>query len=299
MMLTRRHALALGASAAATLALPIQAAKRPDSRIRGVQIGVITYSYRELADQSAAAILSDCVGSGISAIELMGTVAESYAGLPPSREAARSWRASAPMERFESLRQLYARSGVRIYAFKPSVFGADNSEAEIDYGMRAALALGANQVTAELPQDLGLARRLGEAARAHGLLAAYHAHTQASPTAWDDALAASEGNAINLDLGHFVAAGDYDAVGFVDSHHSRIASMHLKDRRTKAHGGDNLPWGQGDTPIASVLRRMRDRHYGFPAAIELEYSVPANSNPVAEVAKCLNYCRQALQTVEG
>jgi len=57
---------------------------RPNSLIEGVQIGVITYSYRSMVDQSAEATLKYVVDSGISAIELMGGPVESFAGAPSS-----------------------------------------------------------------------------------------------------------------------------------------------------------------------------------------------------------------------
>jgi hypothetical protein len=47
-------------------------AAKPDSKIKGVQIGTITYSYGSMHDQSAEATLGYVVDSGISAIELMG-----------------------------------------------------------------------------------------------------------------------------------------------------------------------------------------------------------------------------------
>jgi sugar phosphate isomerase/epimerase len=299
MRISRRRFLAAAASSAALgmRAGATAPAARPDSRVRGVQIGVITYSFRELPDQSAAAMLRYCLECGISAIELMGEPAEAYAGLPAEareRPQIAAWREHAGMEKFAQLRRMYNAAGVRIYAFKPSAFEPGASNAEVDYGMRAARALGASHVTSELPEDIGLAQRLGDAAAAHGLRMAYHAHTQATPTAWDAALAASRGNAINLDLGHFTAAGDFDGVAFVRRHQARIASMHLKDRRTKTRGGENVPWGEGDTPLAQVLRLMRDQHYAFPATIELEYPVPAGSDAVREVSRCLAFCREAL-----
>jgi hypothetical protein len=55
---------------------------RPDSVIDGVTIGVITYSYRSMPDQSAEGTLKYVVDSGISAIELMGGPVESFAGAP-------------------------------------------------------------------------------------------------------------------------------------------------------------------------------------------------------------------------
>jgi hypothetical protein len=39
---------------------------------------------------------------------------------------------------------------------------------------------------------------------------------------------------------------------------------------------------------------MRKNKWAFPASIELEYQIPEGSDAVKEVAKCLQYCRQAL-----
>jgi sugar phosphate isomerase/epimerase len=55
---------------------------KPNSLINGVQIGTITYSYREMVDQSAEATLKYILDSGISAVELMGGPAETFAGIP-------------------------------------------------------------------------------------------------------------------------------------------------------------------------------------------------------------------------
>src|SRR3954467_14024373 len=57
---------------------------KPNSVFNGVQIGTITYSYRNMPDQSAEAVLKYVLDSGISAIELMGGPVESFAGAPPS-----------------------------------------------------------------------------------------------------------------------------------------------------------------------------------------------------------------------
>ncbi len=78
MLYTRRDfgKIALAAGAAGTLA-----ARKPDSKFGGVQIGVITYSFRALPG-SAEETLKYCVECGISGIELMSNVAESYAGAP-------------------------------------------------------------------------------------------------------------------------------------------------------------------------------------------------------------------------
>src|SRR5712692_3576293 len=56
---------------------------KPNSNFKGVQIGAITYSFRQLPS-TADDILKYCVELGINSIELLGDVAESYAGAPSS-----------------------------------------------------------------------------------------------------------------------------------------------------------------------------------------------------------------------
>lgn len=305
---------------------------KPNSVINGVQIGVITYSFREMPDQSAEATLQYVLDSGISAIELMGGPAESFAGAPKNtvdmrtifplmrkrrenqtltedeqkilaeadaktkayREEVSKWRMSAPMDKFEKVRKMYNQAGITIYGFKPDAFGMQATDADIDYGMRAAKALGANQVTLEHPANDAHTLRLGKMAEKHGIRVGYHGHEQQTPTFWDTALAQSPANAMNFDLGHYVAAGQPDPLALIRQKHDRISSMHIKDRQDPAHGKGNLPWGQGNTPLTQVLGLMREQKYTFPAAIELEYQIPQGSNSVAEVKKCLEYCRRVL-----
>ncbi len=305
---------------------------KPNSLINGVQIGTITYSFRTMADQSAEATLQYVLDSGINAIELMGGPAELFAGMPKNsvdmrtvfplmrkrrekqeltadeqkilteadtqmkayREEVVKWRLSAPMNKFEQVRKLYNQAGVQIYGFKPDAFEIKSTDAEIEYGLRAAKLLGANQVTVEHPANDAQTLRLGTMAAKQGLRVGYHGHEQQTPTFWDTALAQSPGNAINFDLGHYVAANQPDPLAFIKQKHDRIASMHIKDRQTAEHGKGNLAWGQGDTPLLPVLKLMRDQKYTFPAVVELEYQVPTGSNAVAEVKKCVDFCRNAL-----
>jgi sugar phosphate isomerase/epimerase len=70
--------------------------------------------------------------------------------------------------------------------------------------------------------------------------------------------------------------------------------MHLKDKKYGTNGGANLPWGQGDTPLVEILQLMKKEKYQFPAVIELEYPVPEGSDPMAEIAKCVEFCKEAL-----
>jgi len=84
MILTRRDFGKLAVAAIPAAAFPaasLLAQAKPNSRFGGVQIGVITYSFRGLPE-SAEETLKYCVDCGVNAIELMSNVAERYAGAP-------------------------------------------------------------------------------------------------------------------------------------------------------------------------------------------------------------------------
>ena len=53
------------------------------------------------------------------------------------------------------------------------------------------------------------------------------------------------------------------------------------------HLGPAVPFGEGDTPIVEVLRLIRDNHWTMQATIEFEYKVPAGSDRMTEIAKCV------------
>jgi sugar phosphate isomerase/epimerase len=167
------------------------------------------------------------------------------------------------------------------------------SDAELEYMFNVAEALGCTHTTLELTDDVAQLERIGAFAEKKKIYAAYHTHLQGSMTAFDAAFAASKGNMANVDLGHFVAAGG-DPIDFLTKFHDRIASFHLKDRTTPAHGQKNLPWGTGDTPLRTLLQTVKKNKWTMPATIEVEYDVPQGSDAVKEVKKCLEYCRDAL-----
>jgi len=299
------------------LAGALRAQARPDSLINGVQIGVITYSYRSMPDQSAEAVLRYIVESGISAVELMGGPIESYAGAPamtrppggpgpgrapltPEQQAERqahaaalkTWRLSQSMDTFKALRRMYNDAGVTIYATK--MLAGNMSDEEYEYVFDVAEAMGAHHTTLELPTDTATLARIGAFAMKCKVYAGYHTHLQGNLTAFDEAFALSPGNMANIDFGHYVAAGSGDPVVFLEKFHDRICSFHLKDRRTPENGQANVPWGTGDTPIARILQSVRRNGYTMPATIELEYDIPEGSDAVAEVRRCVEFCRGLL-----
>lgn len=296
---------------------------KPDSKIKGVQIGVITYSFRSLPSEPDK-LLQYCLDSGISAIELMGDSVEDYAGkpanpvkLPPRvpgqpmkltdeqkaqmaayQKQVAEWRASVSMDKFKAVRKMFKKAGVTIYAFKPNALNANNTDAEIEYALKAAKALGAKSVTVELPNSEAQTKRLGDLASKHQVYVGYHAHLQATDTLWDVALSQSPYNSMNLDCGHYIAAGGKNTketlLALIEAKHDRITTMHIKDRKTKENGGENQVWGQGNTPIKEILSLLRDKKYNIPATIELEYDIPKDSDAVKETKKCLEYAKKML-----
>ena len=82
---------------------------------------------------------------------------------------------------------------------------------------------------------------------------------------------------------------------FLEKHHDRISSFHLKDRTTPANCSLNLPFGTGETPIKEILQMVKKNKWNIPASIELEYNIPEGSDAVKETRKCIEYCRAALK----
>jgi sugar phosphate isomerase/epimerase len=191
---------------------------------------------------------------------------------------------------------MYNDAGVSIYAVKDVRMGSDE---ELEYTFAVAQALGANHITLELPQGPSgeaTLKRLGEWGVRKKINVAYHTHLQGSMTAFDRAFAISPANMANVDLGHMVAGGNRGGtpIDFLNKHHARISSFHLKDRTLPQNCALNLPLGQGETPIREILQLMKKNQWKFPASIELEYPIPQGSDAVQEVRKCVEYCRQAL-----
>ena len=300
------------------------------STINGVQLGVISYSFRELADQSAEAILQYIKECGVNGVELMGETAESFLGSPENKidnkvfkvlsrkkkitEEERKhladlilqkesydkdyeqWRKKVSIADYARLRKMYNDAGVSIYAFKPNyLLSKGNSDANINYAMQAGKFLGASHVTIELPRKPEHSLKLGQLAEKNGIYIAYHGHEQQNPTWWDTALSQSPNNAINLDLGHYVAAGNPDPMRLIKDKQQHILSMHIKDRKNPANGKKNMPFGRGDTPVKEALQLMRDQKYTFPATIEYEYKTPAGSSIINEIKKSVTYCKDALE----
>jgi len=196
------------------------------------------------------------------------------------------------MDRFKALRKMYNDADVNIHIVKFGDIGNPGMpDEQIEYYFQVAKALGAKGITRELSDEA--AKRLGPIADKHEIMIGFHNHTQLTPTTYDgEILSHGKYLGINLDIGHYVAGTNYSPIPLIEKFQDRILSLHIKDR--KVNNGPNMPFGQGDTPVALVLQYMKRNQLTFPADIELEYKVPEGSDAVKEVMKCVQFCKEAL-----
>jgi sugar phosphate isomerase/epimerase len=274
---------------------------RPNSKVAGVQIGLnVPYSFGN-NNMPASEVLDKCLELGVSAVEIrsqpiegaMGWVAPAAArGQGASQAVAgqlREWRRTADLAKAQAFRKQWADAGIALEILKfDGIYAFDDQE--LDYAFALAKAIGARAISCEI--DAKGTARVGQFADKHQLMVGYHGHAETTPAHWEAAFAQARHNGANLDLGHFVAGNNTSPVPFLTEHHDRITHVHVKDR--KLNGGPNMPFGQGDTPVAEVLRLLRDRKWDIQATIEFEYPVPEGSTRMAEIAKSVAFCRQAL-----
>ncbi len=294
------------------------AVERPNSNFGGVQIGAITYSWRSMPS-APEDIVRYCIQAGISSIELMGNVAEEYAGIPrgparPSRgtaqteeqmaaykkaaaeaaEEQRKWRISLPMNKYENLRKLFNDAGIAIHIakFSPATW----TDEEIDYSFNAARALGAKGVCNEIGD--AACKRLAPFAEKHKMYAIFHQHFQpAEPGfSFEKFLAYSPAIMLNFDAGHYFGCTGLHPNEIIERLHDRIISLHVKDKTgpKSTPPNANRVWGKGEMPLADVLRLIQKQRWPIHCDIELEYEIPPDSDAAKEVKKCVEYAKAIL-----
>jgi sugar phosphate isomerase/epimerase len=297
--LSRRewHGLVLGGLASGLLPRPAFAAAKIDSKVKGVQLGAQSYSFR---DRPLEGVIEGMKAVGLGEIELWSGHVEprvdsrnlDEAGRKKARDDARKFRLDTPLSHFHAIGDKFKAAGIDLYAYNYS-FRDDYTEAEIERGFEMAKALGAKVLTASSNQNT--TPRIDAAAKKHKMRVGLHNHSRIDPNEWataadfEKAMAgSSEYICVNLDIGHFTAANQ-DAVAFLQKHHGRIVTLHIKDR--KRNEGETVPFGQGDAPIKEVLGLLSRNKWAIPANIEYEYK---GEDTVAEVRRCVEYCKAAL-----
>lgn len=291
-MFTRREFSRLAVAAPAFAAMA-SAQKKINSTVAGVMLGAQSYSFREKPfDQMVQAF----VDTGLGECELFAPHIEPAfreGDAAQRRTKLREWRLSVSLDEFRAARRKFDAAGVNLYAYNYS-FKDDFTDDEIERGFEFAKALGVGVITASA--TVTSARRVVPFAEKHKIVVAYHNHDDinnpnefAKPESFATATAMSKMFMINLDIGHFTAA-NYDAAGYLRENRGKIVVLHIKDRRKNR--GPNTPWGEGDTPIKEVLQMLKWEKWPIRAMVEYEYRGAGDS--VAEVRKCVDYCKAAL-----
>lgn len=266
---------------------------------QGVIIGVQTYSFRDRNLDEAIEAMSKL---GIKSCELwQGHVEPAEfqwkAGSTPEETKAKQaglekWSAALNMDEIKKLREKIEKAGIKIQAYNGSI--KDNaSDASIDTTFRIAQALGTDLLTTS--STVSVMKRVDVYAQKYKIRVGMHNHDHfenpnemASPDSFERGMAGNSNYiGINLDIGHFTAANQ-DPLSYIREHHQKIYCIHLKDR--KRNHGIRTPFGQGDTPIAEILKLIRDNNWPIPANIEYEYKGDA----VTEVKNSLDYCNKVL-----
>ena len=284
-----------------------------NSTIGGVQIGAITYSFRALPVED---VLKAYTTIGLGEMELMSNHCEALAGAPsgrggggrrgqpmtPEQQAARDaavkaladFRKNATEATFAPVRKRIGDMGVDLKLLCYNMNVDRTTDDEIEYAFMMAKWLGVDAISTST--QVSMAKRLAPFADRHKMMVGFHGHANtqdknevATPESFDEVMAASKYHGANLDIGHYTEAG-YDPVAFIEKNHGRITNLHLKDKKKAVNGGQNGPWGTGDTPIQECLKLLQKNKWNIPANIEFEYE----GDPVTEVTKCLQLCREYL-----
>ena len=293
---------------------PAAAAAKINSRINGVQIGAITYSFRSMPAED---IVKAYVDIGLGEMELMSNHAEQLAGAPAGRgggggrrgtpltpeqqaerdaaiKALRDWRMAATEATFAPVRKKIGDAGIELKILCYNMNVKTTEDAEIEYAFRMAKALAVDAISTST--QVSMAKRLAPFADKHKMRVGFHGHANttnpdevATPESFETVMAASKYLGANLDVGHYTEAG-YDPIPFLQKHHERVTNLHLKDMKKASNGGGYTPFGQGDAPLKDVLKLVQKNKWNIPVNIEFEYQ----GDPKVEVPKCLAYVKEAL-----
>lgn len=253
-------------------------AQAPSSRFGGIQIGCMTWSFRE---QPISAALNNIVKIGFSSVELWSGHLDPFKS---SDSEIVSWR------------KRFADAGVKITSYFVT-FDEKASDAQINRNFQAGRLLGVSVLSSNVAKSL--LPRISEACRKHRMYVGLHNEVYGRPMP-NQVQFPSDYAAVfrkyprwigaTLDVGHLYAAG-YDPVQFIRKYQARIVSIHLKDENRVLPHYTDFPFGKGPTPLVPILHTLQQIHFKYPANIEWGVQ---GMNPVAGVAAALAYVKRAL-----
>ncbi|MFY9610647.1 MAG: sugar phosphate isomerase/epimerase [Blastocatellia bacterium] len=248
----------------------------------GIQVGVQSYTFRTF---SVDKMIEAMVSIGLSSIELWD------GHLNPMKASEAD---------FMTTRKKFDGAGIRVNAYCVN-FPITATDEHLDRGFNGALLLGTSVMTASVKKPI--VPKLDQWCQKYKIKMGLHNHwfgekwfkgdrTQEFETPEDFASAlkgASEYMSINLDIGHFFASG-FDPVAYIREHHSRIVSLHIKDRAKDAERTQHK-LGEGATPIVETMKLIKKLKFKYAANIEYE---PEPQNPTPSVREAFEYLKRTL-----
>ena len=247
----------------------------------GIQVGVQSYTFRRFDMDKMIGAMKQV---GLSSIELWD------GHLHPMKAVEADFKAT---------KKKFDDAGIRIGAYCVN-FPVEANDEYLDRGFNGALLLGTNIMTSSVKKPI--VPRLDEWCRKYKIKLGLHNHwfgerfkgdrTQEFETPQDftEALkGASEYLSINLDIGHFSAAG-FDPLAFIGEHYRRIVSLHIKDR-DRDEARSNRRFGEGATPIIETMKLLRKIKFRYAANIEYEIE---SEDPTGGVRHATQYLKRAL-----
>jgi sugar phosphate isomerase/epimerase len=259
----------------------------PDDKIKpsvfgGIQVGVQSYTFRTFTVDK---MIDSMKSIGISSVELWD------GHLNPTKASEAD---------FKAIKKKFDESGITVGAYCVN-FPVDSTDDHLDRSFNGALLLGTRVMTSSVKKPI--VPRLSDWCQKYKIKLGLHNHwfgykgfkgdrTQEFETP-DDFMNALKGSSdylsINLDIGHFYAAG-YDPVSFIRDHHPRIVSLHIKDRDKDAEHTQRR-FGQGATPIIETMKLLKKIRFKHVANIEYE---PEQDNPIEGTQTAFEYLKRAL-----
>src|SRR3954451_19117136 len=234
--------------------------------------------------------------------------------VPAARERQRKFLTETPDSYYEEFRSHFDKAGINIHSYNPYVpqIGGSAREPSPGEGMsieeceglfRSCKALRVKYLN--LSTTLDTIKQLYPFAEKYKVMLCPHGHSVtwdlqefSTTKTFEEALNLGPCIGANLDIGHLSAVGEAPRV-FIEKYHDRISNLHLKDHQrnqpgVKVETGNNVPWGQGDTPIKETLKFLQAKRYRVPAFVEYEYA--GTSDPVEETKKNFDVCKQMLDS---
>jgi sugar phosphate isomerase/epimerase len=258
--------------------MPAMAARKIDSVVHGIQFGLQSYVFTRIGlpqESLVDAVIASMVECGLGECDFYAPLVAS--GLGPVQ--------------YKPIRQKFDDAGIEVYGL--SGFPG-STETELARTFEIAEVLGARLIT--LGVTLPAARLIVpmvEKSKFHvGIqgnpnMNPANPETIARPEQYQEAVAFSRRYGMSFDIGD-ATGGGYDSLKFVEAHLDRMSLIYLKDRRKDRL---SVPWGEGDTPVAEVLRLVRDRQAAVRCYIDCDYKT---SDRPADVKRSFEFAKKAL-----